>query len=230
MIGKSTAVAAGLLLLVAQPALSQEAPPVAKGPTGDDMVAYYPEKAMELGREGQATIKCKVAPDLTVTNCHILSESPPDYGFGAAAVKLSRLFKMKPETKDGQPTAGAEVTIPIAFRLARPVPAVDNWLAHLKLVSNPSAEDVERLRPPNFAGAGLVTVRCHVKSAKLLPEAERGSVYDCEAAKETPARQGLAKAALSLTPLIKFDPTTLVQGEARWTVDLDITWAAKPAG
>jgi TonB family protein len=231
MLDRSVPIGAGLLLLLgAQPAFSQDAPPVAKGPTGDDMITYYPPRAMDLGKEGRAVIKCKVTPELTVTDCVILSEDPSDLGFGAAAVKLSRLFKMKPQNKDGQSTAGADVTIPINFRLAAGPTPLDIWLTTLKLVSGPTSDDVERVRPPAFTRGGTVTVRCHVKTAARLPQAEKGAVYDCQAAKETPARQGLAKAALSLTPLMRFDPATLIEGDPKWTVDLDVSWAAKPAG
>ena len=40
-------------------------------------------------------------------------------GFGDAAMKLSKLFKMRPQTKDGQPVDGGTVRIPIAFRLPK---------------------------------------------------------------------------------------------------------------
>jgi protein TonB len=73
---------------------------------------------MDLGKEGHATIKCTVAANGTVNNCSVVSEDPDGLGFGSAAQRLSKLFKMKPKTADGQSVDGAEVTIPIAFKLA----------------------------------------------------------------------------------------------------------------
>ena len=39
--------------------------------------------------------------------------------FGDAALKLSKLFKMRPQSKDGAPTNGGVVRIPIRFEPAR---------------------------------------------------------------------------------------------------------------
>jgi protein TonB len=49
----------------------------------------------------------------------VLSEDPADQGFGDAAIKLSKLFKMRPQTKDGAPTNGGTVRIPIRFQIAK---------------------------------------------------------------------------------------------------------------
>jgi protein TonB len=87
-------------------------------PNADEMGQYYPPRAMDLGKEGQASIKCSVTAKGTVENCMVVSETPDGLGFGAAAMRLSKLFKMKPQTRDGQSVDGAEVTIPIAFKLA----------------------------------------------------------------------------------------------------------------
>ena len=40
-------------------------------------------------------------------------------GFGDAAMKMSKLFKMRPQTKDGQPVDGGTVRIPIRFTLPK---------------------------------------------------------------------------------------------------------------
>jgi hypothetical protein len=47
----------------------------------------------------------------------VQSEQPAGIGFGPAAIKLSNLFRMKPQTVDGAAVSGAEVTIPLNFKI-----------------------------------------------------------------------------------------------------------------
>ena len=89
-----------------------------KKPNGDDLVSYYPTRAMDLGKSGNATITCKVKANGTLENCAISSEDPSGFGFGDASIRMSKLFKMKPQTTDGQAVDGASVVIPIKWQLA----------------------------------------------------------------------------------------------------------------
>jgi protein TonB len=94
-------------------------PDWAKRPTGEDMSKYYPERASRMSIEGSATISCTVNARGTLENCSVTAETPAEAGFGDATLKLSKLFKMRPMSKDGAPVDGGTVRIPVRWVLPK---------------------------------------------------------------------------------------------------------------
>ena len=88
-----------------------------KIPTGDEMERFYPEAAMRRRTGGRVVMQCKVAREGTLYACSIISETPPNAGFGAAALKLAPYFEMTPQMEDGRPIDGGVVRIPVVFNI-----------------------------------------------------------------------------------------------------------------
>lgn len=84
-------------------------------PTSEEMARWYPTNALERGLEGRATILCTVTLSGTLSACSVTSETPPGRGFGGAALRVSRYFRMSPRTVDGQAVEGSKIAIPLRF-------------------------------------------------------------------------------------------------------------------
>jgi len=91
-------------------------------PDGDDMAHFYPPLAQMFSLSGRAVIDCTVTVQGSLSDCTVGGEKPVGVGFGQAALGLSGLFRMKPQTLDGAPVGGARIRVPIHF-VAPPVPA-----------------------------------------------------------------------------------------------------------
>ncbi len=101
----------------AQRITSVETPDWAEKPSGTQVYAAYPGKALRLEKSGRVDLSCLVQSDGHVNQCTVIKEDPMGYSFGAAALSMASDFKMKPMRVDGEAVMpeGARVHIPIIF-------------------------------------------------------------------------------------------------------------------
>jgi protein TonB len=83
--------------------------------TGQQMSAVYPMRAMRSEKIGVAVVRCVAGAYGRLEACAVVCEGPKDWGFGAAALKTTRYFRMAPEDKAGRAVAGRAVKLPFHF-------------------------------------------------------------------------------------------------------------------
>jgi protein TonB len=83
--------------------------------TSAQMRPYLPRRAAARGIDGRAWLACQVTRSHRAKNCRLLAETPRDEGFGYAALRMSRLFRIRPPAVDGEPQYDAWVRIPVVF-------------------------------------------------------------------------------------------------------------------
>jgi len=86
-------------------------------PNSQDYARYYPTRAMDRGQEGRVVLDCIVSADGRIS-CSVVSEDPSGWGFGEAALRISRNFRAAAQTSDGRATTGGRTRVPLTFRLA----------------------------------------------------------------------------------------------------------------
>ena len=62
--------------------------------------AYYPRRAEDRGVTGEVVLDCLVST-IGRLDCGVVSETPRNWGFGQAALAISRYHGMAPATEDG---------------------------------------------------------------------------------------------------------------------------------
>lgn len=70
-----------------------------------DLESYYPTRALARDIPGQVVLDCMVDVSGGL-NCSVVSETPANWGFGQAALRISRDYRMVPAMRDGQAVEG----------------------------------------------------------------------------------------------------------------------------
>lgn len=212
----------------AAPAVAEDRPDRAadwlKKPTAQSLMALAPTRAIQEGRDGKATITCKVTVQGTLRDCKVISESPADYGFGGAALGLTPQFLMRPAMQDGRPVEST-VTIPINWSgygglsaargttgsrtaMAAPTPRRAQVFTNLPFRDAPDHVQVLAAYPPKARAArvaGVASLSCRIR--------EGGRLGSCETVREEPKDYGFAAAAKALAPEFQA-PIDLEGGDA----------------
>ena len=81
-----------------------------------DLERYYPRRALRMGVEGSVTLDCRVAVSGNLA-CVVIGETPPNWGFAQAALRIVGEHRMAPATRDRVPVEGRYVMrVPFAIR------------------------------------------------------------------------------------------------------------------
>jgi len=100
-----------LLRVPVEPTTKSEQGSVASNPLAITRFIDYPARALEQGVSGGATIRCKVGMDASLTDCTIVTETPPGVGFGRAALRAAPLQPIPADS----PLIGRDVYFSVNF-------------------------------------------------------------------------------------------------------------------
>lgn len=70
-----------------------------------DLARYYPPRAVAREMEGEAVLDCLVSTSGALA-CRVVSETPRNWGFGGAALRIAADYRMAPAMRDGVPVEG----------------------------------------------------------------------------------------------------------------------------
>jgi hypothetical protein len=73
-----------------------------KVPGKGELAGYEPDRAQRMAQNGDSSMRCRLATTGSLTDCAVTTESPEEYGFGNAILKLARYFKAAPSSQDRQ--------------------------------------------------------------------------------------------------------------------------------
>ncbi len=192
--------AAAATVTASTPALPADFTPavLVRQPAAEDIHAAWPGKAEAQGIGGKALVACTVNVHGVTETCHIESESPPDMGFGGAALLLTPAFIYKPATRASEPVSSpVQIRVNFVWRgtpgQGGPPTETFTLVNNPTWVAAPTFAALGAAYPKSGGGAvGVGVLRCRV--------AKTGRLKGCESVREEPEARGFGAAARSLAP------------------------------
>jgi len=188
-----------------QPTEPASHPDWLRRPSGDVFGRTYPLKAAKYGVAGSVMLTCVVDNDGFLNNCQVRKESPLGFGFGQAAIMLSRTMVMTPGYKGW-------VNIPVNWTAVHGMyRTTGSDLGHITrplFLSAPSPDEVEAAYPKDGGGVnGYAVLNCDVLRYN-------GRFGRCTSVFEQPPGRGFGAAAVSLASKFEIKVPDLEKREA----------------
>ncbi len=170
-------------------------------PSGDDMARFYPNLAMTMGLAGHAMLTCKVTSLGMIEGCRVIEETPIGLGFGAAAMQMSPLFRMKPLSVDGAPVGGGVVTVPIRFTIEDDVGSMPTADIHDRSLPDGHSMELARrlVAAIGVSDRAAEAIKLTVQRMREAPEGGSGVDAASKAARDA-ALESIEQAYLAYIP------------------------------
>jgi TonB family protein len=94
----------------------QRRPVWTRTPVAWRLAETYPARALEQGREGEASLHCTVLNNGAL-DCAPVSEYPASAGFGGAALRVAHMYRHAQTRRDGKDAVGSPVNLRVVFRI-----------------------------------------------------------------------------------------------------------------
>ncbi|MEA1083549.1 TonB family protein [Sphingomonas sp. CD22] len=91
-------------------------------PSDAELRRFWPADAVRDRISGRALLACQVPRSGRPERCWLVSDTPADMGFGAAAVQMAPLFRIRPVLRNGK-VLPIPVIVPVVFDIAKSPPA-----------------------------------------------------------------------------------------------------------
>jgi len=95
----------------------QRRPVWTQTPSNRRLAETYPARALERGREGEASVHCTVLSNGAL-DCVPVSEYPARAGFSGAALRVAHMYRHAQTRRDGTDAVGSPVNLRVVFRIS----------------------------------------------------------------------------------------------------------------